>query len=141
MEDTLTVALRVAEEAIEEAIAKAESYRDSLVRDSSLYIIHPTISSSFIHTSKYPLIHQAFMLTSICSSEHPYKALAYKYHFILQILNVVDSSISQFRPLLMFPEYITAVALFYLMAASLSLLYDRRNRMRLAICMTTRKNL
>uniref|UniRef100_A0A673INW6 RabBD domain-containing protein n=1 Tax=Sinocyclocheilus rhinocerous TaxID=307959 RepID=A0A673INW6_9TELE len=31
MADTLTVALRVAEEAIEEAIAKAESYRDSLI--------------------------------------------------------------------------------------------------------------
>uniref|UniRef100_A0A671KDA6 RabBD domain-containing protein n=1 Tax=Sinocyclocheilus anshuiensis TaxID=1608454 RepID=A0A671KDA6_9TELE len=31
MADTLTVALRVAEEAIEEAVAKAESYRDSLI--------------------------------------------------------------------------------------------------------------
>ena len=32
MADTLTVALRVAEEAIEEAIAKAEEFSDSLVR-------------------------------------------------------------------------------------------------------------
>lgn len=31
MAETLTVALRVAEEAIEEAIAKAEEFRDSLV--------------------------------------------------------------------------------------------------------------
>lgn len=31
MAETLTVALRVAEEAIEEAIAKAETFRDSLV--------------------------------------------------------------------------------------------------------------
>ncbi|TRY90394.1 hypothetical protein DNTS_021889 [Danionella cerebrum] len=34
VEDTLTVALRVAEEAIEEAIAKAESYKDSLIIQS-----------------------------------------------------------------------------------------------------------
>lgn len=32
MMDTLAVALRVAEEAIEEAISKAEAYGDSLVR-------------------------------------------------------------------------------------------------------------
>lgn len=32
MAETLTVALRVAEEAIEEAIAKAEEFGDSLVR-------------------------------------------------------------------------------------------------------------
>lgn len=32
MAETLTVALRVAEEAIEEAIAKAEEFSDSLVR-------------------------------------------------------------------------------------------------------------
>ena len=34
MAETLTVALRVAEEAIEEAIAKAEEYSDSLVSSS-----------------------------------------------------------------------------------------------------------
>jgi len=48
MADTLTVALRVAEEAIEEAIAKAESYKDSLVRNSCLYIILLTTKSSLI---------------------------------------------------------------------------------------------
>lgn len=39
MMDTLAVALRVAEEAIEEAISKAEAYGDSLVqpRSSSLW--------------------------------------------------------------------------------------------------------
>lgn len=36
MADTLTVALRVAEEAIEEAIAKAEEFSDSLVRLQSV---------------------------------------------------------------------------------------------------------
>lgn len=96
MADTLTVALRVAEEAIEEAIAKAESYRDSLVRDSSLYNILLSINSSFFHPSKYPLIRKALMLTPIFSSEHTYEAPAYKYHFSLQISNAVDSSISQF---------------------------------------------
>lgn len=35
MMDTLAVALRVAEEAIEEAISKAEAYGDSLVRRPS----------------------------------------------------------------------------------------------------------
>lgn len=39
MAETLTVALRVAEEAIEEAIAKAEEFSDSLVR-------YPTVSLS-----------------------------------------------------------------------------------------------
>ncbi|RXN28213.1 rab effector [Labeo rohita] len=64
MADTLTVALRVAEEAIEEAIAKAESYRDSLVRDSSLYNILLSINSSFFHPSKYPLIRASSVLQS-----------------------------------------------------------------------------
>lgn len=39
MAETLTVALRVAEEAIEEAIAKAEEFSDSLVR---LCLVLPT---------------------------------------------------------------------------------------------------
>lgn len=47
MADTLTVALRVAEEAIEEAIAKAESYRDSLVRNYFIY--HPSKTNSIAY--------------------------------------------------------------------------------------------
>lgn len=52
MAETLTVALRVAEEAIEEAIAKAEEFSDSLVRIplfllflSLRYLIPPCFSS------------------------------------------------------------------------------------------------
>lgn len=37
MAETLTVALRVAEEAIEEAISKAEEFSDSLVRCLPLF--------------------------------------------------------------------------------------------------------
>lgn len=37
MMDTLAVALRVAEEAIEEAISKAEAYGDSLVMDPLIF--------------------------------------------------------------------------------------------------------
>lgn len=50
MAETLTVALRVAEEAIEEAIAKAEEYRDSLVGTVLLlYVIaFPAISYIFL---------------------------------------------------------------------------------------------
>lgn len=47
MAETLTVALRVAEEAIEEAIAKAEEFSDSLVRHPSLPLLPlPLLSSA-----------------------------------------------------------------------------------------------
>lgn len=45
MAETLTVALRVAEEAIEEAIAKAEEFSDSLVRRPSVPL--PLLSLAF----------------------------------------------------------------------------------------------
>lgn len=65
MADTLTVALRVAEEAIEEAITKAESYKDSLVRNSCTHhpitiILHSDIQI-FTHQSDiYAYIHLFF---------------------------------------------------------------------------------
>lgn len=63
MADTLTVALRVAEEAIEEAIAKAESYRDSLVRNSC-----PSNSSKHycIRPSYTCISAQWYMVYSFC---------------------------------------------------------------------------
>ncbi|KPP74625.1 rab effector MyRIP-like, partial [Scleropages formosus] len=53
MAETLSVALRVAEEAIEEAIAKAEEYSDSLVgdRNTALLLKPPVSSSSLIPLS------------------------------------------------------------------------------------------
>lgn len=58
MAETLTVALRVAEEAIEEAIAKAEEFSDSLVRHPSdpLPPFSPSLSVIF-----YPLFHSSFI--------------------------------------------------------------------------------
>lgn len=53
MAETLTVALRVAEEAIEEAIAKAEEFSDSLVRclfcSSSSFLLLTLSVSHFLH--------------------------------------------------------------------------------------------
>ena len=51
MAETLTVALRVAEEAIEEAITKAEEFRDSLVRYQSLSSPSPCL---YIVIFKFP---------------------------------------------------------------------------------------
>lgn len=46
MAETLTVALRVAEEAIEEAIAKAEEFSDSLVRHPLLLLFFLSLTLS-----------------------------------------------------------------------------------------------
>ena len=46
MAETLTVALRVAEEAIEEAIAKADEFSDSLVRHPSVPLLPLSLSLS-----------------------------------------------------------------------------------------------
>lgn len=50
MAETLTVALRVAEEAIEEAIAKAEEFSDSLVRRPSAPLLPVSYSLSLSPT-------------------------------------------------------------------------------------------
>ncbi len=47
MAETLTVALRVAEEAIEEAIAKADEFSDSLVRKPAVPFLPFSLSLSF----------------------------------------------------------------------------------------------
>lgn len=49
MAETLTVALRVAEEAIEEAIAKAEEFSDSLVRLFGSHSASSLLSVSLLH--------------------------------------------------------------------------------------------
>lgn len=48
MAETLTVALRVAEEAIEEAIAKAEEFSDSLVRRYYFFFFYFVIFFFFL---------------------------------------------------------------------------------------------
>lgn len=59
MAETLTVALRVAEEAIEEAITKAEEFSDSLVRRPSVLLLLPltlSITSLLFRMSSLLLI-------------------------------------------------------------------------------------
>lgn len=65
MAETLTVALRVAEEAIEEAIAKAEEFSDSLVRHPSLPLLPlPLLSSA---SSFLPPTFQSFRIAFLLS--------------------------------------------------------------------------
>lgn len=55
MAETLTVALRVAEEAIEEAIAKAEEFSDSLVRRPSAPFLPSSLCLPLFHLLFIPL--------------------------------------------------------------------------------------
>lgn len=56
MMDTLSVALRVAEEAIEEAISKTETYSDSLVKKNWQH----SLSWSLLHLTNFSIAHPKF---------------------------------------------------------------------------------
>lgn len=68
MAETLTVALRVAEEAIEEAIAKAEEFSDSLVRRPSVLFLS-SLSCILFLSFRFPLFQPyLFLLASLLVS-------------------------------------------------------------------------
>lgn len=115
MAETLTVALRVAEEAIEEAIAKAEEFSDSLVRHPSVPLL--SVSVFLLSFPFGPLFYSRFLC-------HGLLLLSSQYQ--LDAAMVLGQEVSLNRTHCIYGHMCVFVC--------------RRSRMRLGICRTTKRS-